>query len=46
MDKLTIGGKKFNNDEEIRQFLKDKFYFPDYYGMNADALNRPEHWRE
>lgn len=28
-----------NDSNEIQEYLKEQFQFPDYYGMNLDALN-------
>ncbi|WP_459202020.1 barstar family protein [Methanococcus sp. CF] len=38
MTYLLIDGDKFKTKKELHQFLKENLDFPDYYGMNADAL--------
>jgi ribonuclease inhibitor len=38
MDYLLIDGDRFKNITELHQFLQENLDFPDFYGMNADAL--------
>lgn len=38
MEEIIIDGKKHKTIEDIHLFLKKELEFPDYYGMNLDAL--------
>lgn len=38
MRKITIDGEKIETRESVHQHLKNVLDFPDYYGMNLDAL--------
>ena len=35
---ITINGKDIKNIEDMHNEFKTKLNFPDYYGMNLDAL--------
>ena len=36
--KIVIEGEEMKNIKELHSFLKRTLEFPDYYGMNLDAL--------
>lgn len=36
---IMIDGSRYNAAREVHQALKKMLSLPDYYGMNADALN-------
>lgn len=38
METVIIEGKEFYSIDEIHEYLKIQLDFPDYYGMNLDAL--------
>ncbi len=38
MKKIVLDFKGMENSEDIQEYLAFKFDFPDYYGMNLDAL--------
>lgn len=38
MKVVIIKGEDFYNIDEIHKYLKEQLEFPDYYGMNLDAL--------
>ena len=35
---IEIPGDEFSKPEELQKFVQDAFSFPDYYGLNLDAL--------
>ena len=36
--KLVLDGKKIKSEEDMHKFIANCLEFPDYYGMNLDAL--------
>jgi len=38
MKKIEIPVERITTPEELHEYLQDTFSFPDYYGMNLDAL--------
>lgn len=38
MKKIILEFERYETREEIQEYLADSFGFPDYYGMNLDAL--------
>lgn len=39
MQTIMIDGSRYASRQELHLALKDMLSLPDYYGMNADALN-------
>jgi ribonuclease inhibitor len=35
---IILDGRKIDTEEELHQFFKKEFDFPDYYGMNLNAF--------
>lgn len=38
MRAVYLNGININGKDDLHQFLKEEFAFPDYYGQNLDAL--------
>lgn len=38
MKRIEIPAESFSTPEELQEYLQDTFGFPDYYGLNLDAL--------
>lgn len=38
MREIIIEESRFQNTQQVHAFLKEELGFPDYYGMNFDAL--------
>ena len=38
MRKIVVEAERYENPEELQEYLQDLFGFPGYYGKNLDAL--------
>ena len=39
MKQITLDGKRLGNADQVHDYLKEVFEFPEYYGKNLDALH-------
>ena len=38
MKQITLDGNRLGNADQVHDYLKEVFEFPEYYGKNLDAL--------
>lgn len=39
MKQITLDGNRLGNADQVHDYLKEVFEFPEYYGKNLDALH-------